>query len=187
MRTRSSLILDDAGQEGNFTSDRYIQTQQINLKTYARYDREGQKVQSDIIQGIETVMTLYQNLLKQGVEVIEHYPENLPPIWCYPDELNQVWTNLIYNALQAMDFQGTLTLKVRAIDRRLWVSITDSGRGIPPEILPRLFEPFFTTKPAGEGSGLGLHIARQIVEKHQGEIEVTSKVGQTTFTVILPI
>ncbi|GFE67775.1 ATP-binding protein [Chroococcus sp. FPU101] len=157
------------------------------LKTYARYDQGGQKIQADIIQSIETVLTLYQNLLKQGVEVIKHYPEELPQIWCYPDELNQVWTNLIYNALQAMDFQGTLTIKVRNQDHRLFVSITDSGKGIPEEIIPRIFEPFFTTKPSGEGSGLGLHIVRQIIEKHQGEVEVSSKVGKTTFTVALPI
>ena len=157
------------------------------LKTYARYDQGGEKVQADIIQGIETVLTLYQNLLKQGVEVIKHYPEDLPQIWCYPDELNQVWTNLIYNALQAMDFQGTITIKVRNQDHRLFVSITDTGKGIPQEIIPRIFEPFFTTKPSGEGSGLGLHIVRQIIEKHQGEVEVSSKVGKTTFTVALPM
>lgn len=157
------------------------------LKNYARYDQGGQKVQSDIIQSIETVLILYQNLLKQGVEVITHYPDESPLIWCYPDELNQVWTNLIYNALQAMEFKGTLIIKVRTQDHRLLVSITDSGKGIPPEIIPRIFEPFFTTKPAGEGSGLGLQIVRQIIEKHQGEVEVSSRVGKTTFTVALPL
>ncbi|PSF35692.1 serine/threonine-protein kinase PknK [Aphanothece hegewaldii CCALA 016] len=159
------------------------------LKTYARYDQGGEKVQSDIIQSIETVLILYQNLLKQGIEVITQYPEKTPLIWCYPDEINQVWTNLIYNALQAMEFKGILSIKVQTQTQthQLFVSITDSGKGIPTETLPYIFDPFFTTKPAGEGSGLGLHIVRQIIEKHQGNIEVTSLVGQTTFTVALPI
>jgi signal transduction histidine kinase len=98
-----------------------------------------------------------------------------------------VWTNLIYNALQAMNFRGTLNITVQQQRDYLQVKITDSGIGIPPEIMPKIFEPFFTTKPAGEGSGLGLHIVRQIIDKHRGKIEVTSQVGETTFTIYLPL
>jgi two-component system, NtrC family, sensor kinase len=155
------------------------------LKNYSRYDNFGEKVQAHIVEGIETVLTLYHNQLKQGVEVIKNYQE-LPPIWCYPDELNQVWTNLIHNALQAMNNRGTLKIDVTQQETSIKIQITDSGCGIPEEILPRIFEPFFTTKPPGEGSGLGLDIVKNILEKHQGKIEVFSQLGQTTFTVFLP-
>jgi signal transduction histidine kinase len=157
------------------------------LKTYARYDSTGNQVEAQITEGIETVLTLYYNQLKQGIKVIKKYQESLPPILCYPDELNQVWTNLIHNALQAMDYQGTLTIEVKRLEGILSVSVTDSGKGIPPEIMPKIFQPFFTTKPAGEGSGLGLDIVKKILDKHQGKIEVVSVPGQTTFTVFLPI
>ena len=157
------------------------------LKSYAHEDRSSQKVEANVTDGIETVLTLYNNQLKHGVEVVRHYEENLPSILGYPDELNQVWTNLVHNAIQAMDNRGTLTVEVQQRDRHLCVSITDSGTGIPPEIQDKIFQPFFTTKPAGEGSGLGLDIIRKIVEKHQGRIEFESVPGCTTFHVWLPI
>ncbi|MBD1922696.1 AAA family ATPase [Microcoleus sp. FACHB-831] len=155
------------------------------LKSYARYDNSGHKVQANIIEGIETVLTLYHNQFKQGVEVIRNYGE-VPSIGCYPDELNQVWTNLVHNALQAMDYKGSLKIDVKQQDTTALVSITDSGKGIPLELMPKIFEPFFTTKAPGEGSGLGLDIVRKIIEKHQGKIEVSSLPGQTTFTIFLP-
>ncbi|MEG4145195.1 AAA family ATPase [Microcoleus sp. Pol12B5] len=156
------------------------------LKTYARYEQSGEKTAASITEGIETILTLYQNLLKQGVEVIKNYTE-IPPILCYPDELNQVWTNLIHNALQAMDYRGTLTIELTAQDDQAKISISDSGKGIPEEIKGKIFDPFFTTKPAGEGSGLGLDIVKKIVEKHQGKIEVESIPAKTTFNVFLPM
>ena len=157
------------------------------LKTYSRYDRSGQKVKANIIDGMETVLTLYQNQLKQGVEVIKNYQSNLPLILCYPDELNQVWTNLIHNSIQAMNNKGNLTIDVGIKEDNLTVSITDSGSGIPEEIMPKIFEPFFTTKSAGEGSGLGLDIVKKIIDKHQGKMEVESIPGKTKFTVYLPV
>ena len=157
------------------------------LKTYARYDSTGKKIKANVLEGIETVLTLYHNKMKHGVEVIKEFDSSLPPIECYPDELNQVWTNLIHNALQAMEYSGNLTIQATQADADLKVSITDSGQGIPPEILSKIFQPFFTTKPAGEGSGLGLDIVKKIIEKHDGKIEVKSVPGQTTFTVYLPI
>ncbi|MEW6497043.1 MAG: ATP-binding protein, partial [Cyanobacteriota bacterium] len=156
------------------------------LKTYARYDQSGELIPANLTEGIETVLTLYHNQLKHGVEVIRNYTE-LPPVLCYPDELNQVWTNIIHNALQAMDNQGKLTIDVTPQDQQAKISITDTGKGIPPEIMVKIFEPFFTTKPAGEGSGLGLDIVQKIIEKHQGKVEVESIPGQTTFTVLLPM
>ncbi|ERT07998.1 response regulator [Lyngbya aestuarii BL J] len=157
------------------------------LKTYARYDHFGNLVEANIIEGIETVLTLYQNQIKQGIEVIRNYPDSMPSILCYPDELNQVWTNLVHNALQAMNYQGTLTIDVIYESQNLVIHITDSGDGIPPEIQSKIFDPFFTTKPAGQGSGLGLDIVQKIIAKHQGKIEVKSVPSETTFTVCLPM
>ena len=156
------------------------------LKNYARYDSEEVMIQADIIDGIETVLTLYQNNLKHGVEVLRNF-QKIEPILCYPDRLNQVWTNLIHNALQAMDNKGTLTIDVCQENNLIKVAVTDSGKGIPPEIMSKIFEPFFTTKPPGEGTGLGLDIVRKIIEKHRGKMEVASVPGKTTFTIILPV
>ncbi|MEG4080556.1 ATP-binding protein, partial [Microcoleus sp. Pol8_D6] len=156
------------------------------LKNYARYEQSGEKIVASLTEGIETILTLYQNLLKQGVEVIKNYAD-IPPLLCYPDELNQVWTNLIHNALQAMDYRGTLTIELTAQDDQAKISISDSGKGIPEEIKGKIFDPFFTTKPAGEGSGLGLDIVKKIVDKHQGKIEVESIPDKTTFNVFLPM
>jgi two-component system, NtrC family, sensor kinase len=156
------------------------------LKNYARYDHIGERIQTDIIEGIETILTLYHNQIKPGIELCKHYSE-LPLVLCYPDELNQVWTNLIHNALQAMDYKGTLTIEAKRQDEQIIVKITDSGIGIPLEVKPKIFTPFFTTKPPGEGSGLGLDIVKKIIEKHQGDITVESQPGKTTFCVSLPI
>jgi signal transduction histidine kinase len=156
------------------------------LKNYARYDSQGKMVKAKISDSIEVVLTLYYNQLKHGIEVTTHY-QDIPEIHCYSDELNQVWTNLIHNAIQAMDNQGALEITVSESDHHILVQITDSGKGIPTDIQPRIFEPFFTTKPAGEGSGLGLDIVKKIIDKHHGKIDVDSQPGQTTFSVYLPI
>ncbi|NJL90858.1 MAG: PAS domain-containing protein, partial [Coleofasciculaceae cyanobacterium SM2_1_6] len=157
------------------------------LKNYARYDQSGNKSPANIVDGIETVLTLYQNQIKQGVEILRNYPPDIPLILCYPDELNQVWTNLVHNALQAMNNRGILTITVQLQKKHVCVEITDSGQGIPPEILPQIFEPFFTTKPTGEGSGLGLNIVRKIIDKHDGTISVRSVPTVTTFTIYIPL
>lgn len=156
------------------------------LKSYARYDTSGEKIKANLIEGIETVLTLYLHQLKHGVNVIRNYGE-LPEILCYPDELNQVWTNLIHNALQAMDNHGTLTIETKQEEQEITINITDSGKGINSEIRSKIFEPFFSTKPPGEGSGLGLHIVKKIIDKHSGKILVESQPGQTTFRIVLPI
>jgi PAS domain S-box-containing protein len=156
------------------------------LKTYAHKEQSGTMNEANLTEGIDTVLTLYHNQLKHGVEVIRKYAQ-LPPLLCYPDELNQVWTNLIHNALQAMENQGTLTIDVIRQAEAVIVSITDTGKGIPEHIQPRIFEPFFTTKPAGEGTGLGLDIVQKIIDKHQGMIQFESQPGKTTFEVRLPM
>ncbi len=156
------------------------------LKSYARQDLVGEMVKGNIAQGIDVVLTLYQNQLKQGIDLVKNY-QIVPSILCYPDQLNQVWTNLIHNAIQAMNNLGKLEIKILSLSKEVIVQITDSGCGIPPEITDKIFQPFFTTKPAGEGSGLGLDIVMKIIDLHQGRIEVDSQPGQTTFSVFLPI
>jgi signal transduction histidine kinase len=156
------------------------------LKAYVRQEQGGQKVKASITDGIETVLTIYHSQIKQGIEVIKSY-QPIPIILCYPDELIQVWSNLIFNAVQAMNYKGRLEIQVSQEEQQICVVISDSGGGIPPEILDKVFSPFFTTKPMGEGSGLGLHIARQIVEKHSGNIAVLNTSDGARFTVYLPI
>lgn len=156
------------------------------LKSYAHFDSKQEKIEANLHDGIETVLTLYQNQLKHGIEVVRKYGD-LPKIVCYPDELSQVWTNLVHNALQAMNYKGTLTIETLYRDGRLSIKFMDNGTGIPPEIVAKIFQPFFTTKAAGEGSGLGLDIVRKIIDKHQGSVTVESVPGETVFTVSLPI
>jgi len=155
------------------------------LKSYSRHDFRGEKQLTQIIDTLETVLELYHILLKNGVEVRRDY-QPLPTILCYPDELMQVWTNLIYNAIQAIADRGSLEIVVREQEHQVMVQFTDSGCGIPPEIQHRIFEPFFTTKPPGEGSGLGLDIVQKIVKRHEGRIEFESQPGRTIFRVWLP-
>jgi signal transduction histidine kinase len=159
----------------------------LAMKKYARYDQLDRKILTQIPEGIKTVLLLYHHSLKQGVELRENYADSLPEILGYPDELNQVWTNLIQNALQAMENKGCLKIDVTQAEKNIQVKITDSGKGIPPEVMPKIFQSFFTTKPPGEGSGLGLDIVKKIIEKHDGKIEVESQPGETTFTVLIPI
>lgn len=155
------------------------------LKTYSRYDQSGEKSVADIAEGIETILTLYHNQIKKGVEVNKNY-HTKPVILCYPDELNQVWNNLIHNALQAMDYQGVLTIDITGKEEDIIVKIIDTGKGVPPDLKEKIFEPFFTTKPAGEGTGLGLDIVTKILRKHQGKICLESEPGKTIFSVSLP-
>ncbi len=160
------------------------------LISYARRNARAKKEKkeaADIIEGIETILILYHNQLKHGVEIIRKY-DSAPLIYCYPDQLNQVWTNLIHNALQAMVNKGQLEIAVSTDERQenVIVSITDNGPGIAPDILPHIFDPFFTTKPDGEGSGLGLDIVKKIITKHNGVILAKSVPGRTAFTVTLP-
>jgi PAS domain S-box-containing protein len=156
------------------------------LKNFSRQDQTGDKKMASVQDSIETVLTLYQNQLKQGIEVVKNF-DNLPEISCYPDELVQVWTNLIHNAIHAMTNVGTLTIASKLLDNEVQVSITDTGHGIPAEIQDKIFNAFFTTKRLGEGSGLGLDIVKKIIDKHNGKIWFESTAGKgTTFFVEIP-
>jgi PAS domain S-box-containing protein len=157
------------------------------LKKFSHKEQQGIKESADIIESIETVLTLLHNSLKQGVEVVKEY-DKIPFVDCYADELIQVWINLISNSIHAMNNKGTITITVKNLGDRISVGITDTGSGIPDEIKSKIFEPFYTTKKAGEGTGLGLDIVQQIVEKHGAEIHLESKVGEgTTITIVLPV
>lgn len=157
------------------------------LRKFSHFGSEGIKTSVVIQDGIETVLTIYQNQLKVGVEVRKSYGD-VPPIQGYADDLIHVWTNLIYNAAQAMSFKGILTVRVyRARENEIEVSVSDTGPGISSEAAERIFEPFFTTKAPGEGSGLGLDIARRIIESHGGTIRFETSSKGTTFFVRLPI
>jgi signal transduction histidine kinase len=147
----------------------------------------GEKVPTDIIDGIETVLTLYHNQLKQGIEVVRDYDE-LPKFDCYEDEMNQVWTNLIHNAIQAMDYKGILSISAKNNVDSITICFTDNGSGIEKDIQDKIFEPFFTTKKQGEGSGMGLDIVKRIIEKHDGKITFKSELGKgTEFIISLPV
>lgn len=156
------------------------------LKNYARSDLSEQKQLVHVTDGLETVIEIYHNQLKHNIELIRDYQE-IPDFLGYPDELIQVWTNLIHNAIQAMQAKGTLTLSVKQRENGVEVAIADNGPGIPDDVQKRIFEAFFTTKIAGEGSGLGLYICQKIVEKHMGNIKLKSEPGHTEFVVWLPI
>lgn len=157
------------------------------LRTFSTADPLGEKVEVDLRKGIETVLAIYQPQIRQGTELVCRYDE-VPPLYGLPGELNQVWTHLIHNALQAMGYKGQLTIRLYQRDDDAVVEVEDTGCGIAEELRERIFEPFFTTRPAGEGSGLGLDIVKKIVDKHRGRIELHSQVGVgTRFFVYLPL
>ncbi|MEY2830920.1 MAG: hypothetical protein RLZZ574_178, partial [Cyanobacteriota bacterium] len=158
-----------------------------SMKSYAHLDR-GAKQQVDIHQGIEDTIQLLSHKLKQGVKIERNYDRSLPKILAFGSELNQVWTNLIDNSIQAMTAKGNLEIITKGKGDRIMVKIIDSGTGIPAAIQSRIFEPFFTTKPVGEGSGLGLDNVRRIVEnRHRGSIAFESEPGRTCFAICLPV
>ncbi len=160
------------------------------LKLYSRLD-QAKVEEVDIHEGLETTLIILQNQIKHGIDVQRLYGD-LPTLPCYANELNQVWTNLIHNAIQAMQGHGTLTIETALVsadtpdDATIRVKITDTGPGIPSDIQQKIFDPYFTTKDQGEGSGLGLGIAQHIIERHRGDIRVSSKPGETSFEVLLP-
>ena len=184
-----------------------------SLKSYIHFDNSDEMQLSNLSETMETILTILHSKLKNGIEVTTHY-EELPPIYCYADELGQIFTNLIHNSIQAMEGKGNLNIDIKYIaipdketiispfppakedlkeflekyhfTKFVSISIEDSGPGIPAEIQKKIFEPFFTTKKAGEGSGLGLHIIRKILNKHAGYLELFTVPGCTRFTVKIP-
>ncbi|TWP47039.1 cyclic nucleotide-binding domain-containing protein [Lentzea tibetensis] len=156
-------------------------------KQYSQMDRAPFQV-VDVHDLLDSTLVMFGSKLRDDVRVVKDYDRALPPLPAYAGELNQVWTNLIDNALSAMDGAGTLTVRTFREDSSAVVEIGDTGTGIPPEVMRRIFEPFFTTKAVGEGTGLGLDISwRIVVNKHHGDIRVESAPGDTRFQVVLPL
>jgi len=155
------------------------------LKSYAHPGGTGACTEAPLSQNLDTVLTLYHNKMKEGIEVVRRYGSQTI-VEARHDQLNQVWTNLVHNAIQAMDYRGRLLMEVDEVEDGFEVKVTDDGPGIPSDVRQRIFEPFFTTKAAGEGSGLGLSICRDIIERHQGRISLDSEPGRTQFRVFLP-
>ena len=158
------------------------------IKAYAYMDR-GAVVQVDVHEGVKTTLVMLGHKLKHtSIEVVKDFDRGLPQLTVRGSELNQVWTNLIDNAIDAMGETGTLTITTRLDGPCVRVDIADDGPGIPPEAQPHVLDPFFTTKPVGQGTGLGLDTARQIIEEHHaGTLGFDTGVGGTTFHVWLPI
>jgi signal transduction histidine kinase len=157
-----------------------------SVKAYSYLD-QGPVQEVDVHQGLENTLVILRHKLKAGVTVKREYAPELPQIEAHGSELNQVWTNILDNAVDAMHGQGEVVLRTRREGDKVMVEIQDNGPGIPAEIQKRIFEPFFTTKPPGLGTGLGLHIAYTIVNNHHGRIRVTSEPGRTCFEVTLPV
>jgi signal transduction histidine kinase len=155
-------------------------------KQYSQMDRAPYQV-VDVHELLDSTLTMLAPKIGDGIEVRKEYDRSLPPIPAYAAELNQVWTNLIDNAVGAMRGSGTLTIRTSRDEDFLSVAIGDTGPGVPEEIRSRIFEPFFTTKPFGEGTGLGLDISwRIIVNKHHGDLKLESRPGTTCFVARLP-
>jgi len=158
------------------------------VKRFTYMDRATVGEPGSIAQGItDTIAVLASKAKAKSVMVRLEIPETLPMVRIYGGELNQVWSNLIENALDAVGPNGEVSVRVAADENWVTVYVADNGSGIPPEILSRIYDPFFTTKPMGEGTGLGLDISRRIVRRHDGTIDVESRQGRTEFRVALPV
>jgi two-component system NtrC family sensor kinase len=158
----------------------------LSLKNFA-HPGEEKYTYADINKNIESTLNVVWNEIKYKATVTRDYAE-LPEVECYPQQLNQVFMNMLVNAAQAIKTKGDITIRTRSLEDAVEISISDTGIGIPEENLARIFDPFFTTKEVGKGTGLGLNVGYNIVKKHKGTIDVKSKVGEgTTFTIRLPV
>jgi signal transduction histidine kinase len=157
------------------------------VKDYTHMDRADTQ-EIDVHDGIESTLRMLAHELKRGdVRIVREYAPALPRVVAHPAQLNQVWTNLLDNAIDAVDGDGTITIRTCLVPEHVAVEVADDGPGVPRELQSRLFEPFFTTKEVGKGTGLGLDIVRRIVENHRGQVRLISEPGDTRFEVRLPL
>jgi signal transduction histidine kinase len=159
-----------------------------SVKNYSHMDQSSEHKPTDVREGLDTTLKIFgYNLKQKNIRLTKHYREDLPTISGNAGELNQVWTHLIDNAIDAMVDKGELCIEIESNNVSVDVKIIDNGGGIPDDIRHRIFDPFFTTKGVGEGTGLGLDIALRIAQTHQGQIDVHSRPGRTEMLVRLPI
>lgn len=181
-----SFILDDYSNVINESFEGMARVAKIvaDLKDFAHVDK-AELEHADLNKGIESTLNIVWNELKYKAEVIKDLGD-IPPIECYPQRLNQVFMNILVNAAQSIENKGEIRITTRADNEHVEIRISDTGTGIPPDVLPKIFDPFFTTKDVGKGTGLGLNMAYNIIQKHKGTIDVESEAGKgTTFIIRL--
>lgn len=158
------------------------------IKGHVHMDRTSDLQPTNIHNDIDNTLTLLGfKLREKNISVKKVFCNNLPPTPAYVGELNQVWTNIIDNAIYALDKSGEITIETSCDDKHVIIKIIDNGKGIPPEILSRIFDPFFTTKKIGEGTGIGLDLVKRIIKRHNAEINVSSEPGRTAFVISIPL
>ncbi|MDX1418408.1 MAG: ATP-binding protein [Rubricoccaceae bacterium] len=159
-----------------------------SVKQYSHMDQAPDRQPVDLHAGLDSTLTMLGHPIKKaGLHIARRYADDLPEVCAYPGELNQVWTNLLDNAIDAAGEGGRIEIATRREGALACVAITDDGPGIPDDLHERIFDPFFTTKAPGQGTGLGLDIVHRIVRQHEGTVRVESQPGRTTFEVCLPI
>jgi two-component system NtrC family sensor kinase len=182
---RALEIIDDNNQSNLTASERIVETVDA-LRNFARLD-ESERKRADLHEGIDSTLMLMAHELRQGVAVVKEYGD-IPEVECFPNELNQAFMSILSNSLEAIDGEGTITIKTTTDEGDIVVSFEDTGRGIEVDDLEHIFDPGFTKKGVGVGTGLGLSTSFQIVERHDGRIDVDSKVGAgTTMSLRIPI
>ncbi|MEM9299385.1 MAG: ATP-binding protein, partial [Bacteroidota bacterium] len=183
-----SVVMHERGTRQMETVVNKIAKMVSALQTYSQPERLAEvKVAIDLRENIDQVLVLLENEFKQGVQLIKKYPETLPTIQGNPEALSQVWTNLLLNAIQAVEGEGTVEVEIEEKEDKIMVSIKDDGYGIKEEVREKIFEAFYTTKKRGYGTGLGLNIAKKIMSNHKGMITLITTEGQTFFQTSLPV
>jgi len=156
------------------------------LHTFSHLD-EGNIKMADLHEGLDSTLILLRNKYRNRIEIVKQYG-NLPSVECYPGQLNQVFLNILSNAVDSIEEKGTIVISTSLSDRDVQISIKDTGSGIPNDIAMKIFDPFYTTKEVGKGTGLGLSICQRIIEQHNGSITVKSEAGKgSEFKIILPV
>lgn len=176
------LDLLDESHEGASRVKKIVQ----DLKDFSHAGGDDDWQWADLQAGLESTLNIVNNEIKYKASVIKEFGD-IPQIWCLPHQLNQVFMNLLVNAAHAIENEGTITVRTGVGDDHVWVEVSDTGKGIAPEHVNKIFDPFFTTKPVGKGTGLGLSVSYNIIKKHNGEIQLDSRIGEgTTFRIVLP-